>query len=184
MTKIEAWYRKVPVIRTKRLILRPFIRRDIRALRQLYQDPEIYRFTGRSMTMLEKNPALMFNPMFYNPAREKVLTWGIARASDNQIVGEILLYNIEGQTKCSIGCRVVRLMWGNGIAKEATKELLGYLHQEGMFPIVEAEAMKGNVASCKALEKSGFQLQKEVKNGKFASVIADFYIYRYNFENI
>ncbi|MDO5294546.1 MAG: GNAT family N-acetyltransferase [bacterium] len=179
MAKIDMWYRAVPVIRTERLILRPLLKKDIRALKQLYQDPEIYRFTGRKMTIVERNPLLMFDRKFYNPVREKVLTWGIARASDNQIVGELILYNIEGQTKCRIGCRVIRPLWGKGIAKEATKELLLYLQREEMFPIVEAEAMKDNVASCKALEKSGFKLIKEVKNGKFANSVADFYIYRY-----
>lgn len=180
MTKIDSWYREVPTIQTKRLNLRPFRISDVEELKELFGNPELYQFVGRKMTLIERNPIQLFNPKWYDAENERMLRWGIADKANDKIIGEIMIYQIDGIRRCKIGCRVCKEMWGKGIAREATITLVMFLRGNKMFPIIEADVMKGNEASIHALKKSGFILYTKRINGKFADVITDYYIYRFD----
>ena len=58
--------------------------------------------------------------------------------------------------KVSIGCRLRRCWWGQGIATEATRLMVGYLYAETDIEIATASTMVENVASARVLEKADF----------------------------
>ena len=58
--------------------------------------------------------------------------------------------------KVSVGCRLRECWWGQGIASEATRLMVGYLYGETDIEIITATSMVDNEASAHALENADF----------------------------
>jgi RimJ/RimL family protein N-acetyltransferase len=92
---------------------------------------------------------------------------------DGKLAGGIGLLPKEDIYRCSmeIGYWVAEPYWGRGIATEAVRVLVDAAWKE--YPQVVriyAEVFASNIASCRALEKNGFQLESirkkaVIKNG-------------------
>lgn len=179
---VEEWYNQVPSVESERLLLRQFQIADVEDMKRFLYDPEMYRYLGRNMQMMERNPYVLFDPKLYDPKREHCLRWGIVEKESKQLVGELILYEIEGESNCKMGCRIRRDCWNKGFANEATRRMLEFFKQSHVFPIVEAYVMIENRGSVKALEKSGFRRRATIRGGRFGYVSADYYIYIYRWD--
>lgn len=174
MENIDSWYDKVPVVYTKNLILRPFKQKDLPEVKDVYQDKSLYRFLGRNQNALERHPEYLFDQEVYDPRKENMLRWGIAKSGDDKIIGELMLYDIEGKEKCKIGCRVAKQYHSKGVATEANLGLIDYFDKKGVFPILQADVMRGHAVSCHTLEKCGFRKTDQLFLGRY-------YVYLYDY---
>ncbi len=79
----------------------------------------------------------------------------MVRRADDAIVGEIGC-SVEGTSATGkVGYSVVEPCWGQGYATEALRALLGQVLAEPDIRRVVAEAMVGNTASRRVMEKAG-----------------------------
>lgn len=92
---------------------------------------------------------------------------------DNKVIGSIGVFrqvNIHRQT-AELGYYIAEEYWGNGIMTEAVKQICEYVFENSDIIRIYAEPFAYNAASCRVLEKAGFQYEgtlrcNAVKNGK------------------
>lgn len=100
-------------------------------------------------------------------------TFAFAITADNKVVGSIGVFrqeNIHRQT-AELGYYVAEEYWGKGIMTEAVKQICAYVFDKSDIIRIYAEPFAYNTASCRVLEKAGFQYEgtlrsNAVKNGK------------------
>ncbi|MBS5523261.1 MAG: GNAT family N-acetyltransferase [Clostridiales bacterium] len=92
---------------------------------------------------------------------------------DNKAIGSIGVFrqsNIHWQT-AELGYYIAEEYWGKGITTEAVKQICEYVFRKSNIIRIYAEPFAYNKASCRVLEKAGFQYEgtlrkNAVKNGK------------------
>lgn len=100
-------------------------------------------------------------------------TFAFAITVDEKAIGSIGVYrqeNIHRQT-AELGYYIAEEYWGKGIMTEAIKQICQHVFQKSDIIRIYAEPFAYNIASCRALEKAGFQYEgtlrnNAVKNGK------------------
>lgn len=100
-------------------------------------------------------------------------TFAFAITVDNVAIGSIGIFrqsNIHRQT-AELGYYIAEEYWGKGIMTEAIKQICEYVFSKSDIIRIYAEPFACNIASCRALEKAGFQYEgtlrsNGVKNGK------------------
>ena len=100
-------------------------------------------------------------------------TFAFAITVDNMVIGSIGIFrqgNIHRQT-AELGYYIAEEYWGKGIMTEAVKQICEYVFGKSDIIRIYAEPFAYNIASCRVLEKVGFQYEgtlrsNAVKNGK------------------
>lgn len=99
-------------------------------------------------------------------------TFAFAVTVDSKVIGSIGAFrqgNIHKQT-AELGYYIAEEYWGKGIMTEAVKQLCDYVFSQTDIIRIFAEPFAYNLASCRVLEKAGFQCEgtlrsNAVKNG-------------------
>nr|DAV53409.1 MAG TPA: acetyltransferase [Caudoviricetes sp.] len=92
---------------------------------------------------------------------------------DEKLVGSIGIFrqgNIHRQT-AELGYYIAEEYWGRGIMTEAVRQICVYVFEKSDIIRIYAEPFAYNAASCRVLEKAGFQYEgtlrsNAVKNGE------------------
>lgn len=92
---------------------------------------------------------------------------------DGKAIGSIGVFrqgNIHRQT-AELGYYIAEEYWGKGIMTEAVKQICKYVFEKSDIIRIYAEPFAYNAASCRVLEKAGFQYEgtlrnNAIKNGK------------------
>ena len=100
-------------------------------------------------------------------------TFAFAITVDNMVIGSISIFrqgNIHRQT-AELGYYIAEEYWGKGIMTEAVKQICEYVFGDSDIIRIYAEPFAYNIASCRVLEKVGFQYEgtlrsNAMKNGK------------------
>ncbi len=100
-------------------------------------------------------------------------TFAFAVTVDGKVAGSIGVFrqgNIHRQT-AELGYHIAERYWGKGIMTEAVKQICRYVFEKSDIIRIYAEPFAHNAASCRVLEKAGFQYEgtlrdNAVKNGK------------------
>lgn len=104
-------------------------------------------------------------------------TFAFAITVDGKAVGSIGVFrqvNIHRQT-AELGYYLAEEYWGKGIMTEAVKQICKYVFGKSDIIRIYAEPFAYNAASCRVLEKAGFQCEgilrkNAVKNGKIVDM--------------
>ena len=100
-------------------------------------------------------------------------TFAFAITVDGRVIGSIAVFrqgNIHRQT-AELGYYIAEGYWGKGIMTEAVKQICAYVFSKSDIIRIFADPFAYNAASCRVLEKAGFQYEgtlrsNAVKNGK------------------
>ena len=100
-------------------------------------------------------------------------TFAFAITADDKVIGSIGAFrqeNIHSRT-AEMGYYITEECWGRGITTEAVKQICAYVFKNSDIIRIFAEPFAYNAASCRVLEKAGFQYEgtlrsNAVKNGK------------------
>lgn len=100
-------------------------------------------------------------------------TFVFAITVNEKVVGSIGIFrqgNVHRQT-AELGYYIAEEYWGKGIMTEAVKQICGYVFDKSDIIRIYAEPFVYNAASCRVLEKAGFQYEgtlrsNAVKNGE------------------
>jgi ribosomal-protein-alanine N-acetyltransferase len=149
---------KIPTLAGERIVLRAMDERDLDALFAIYSNPEAMRYwSGRAWTDRDEGRALVDRGRAHFAAREAVL-WGIARKSDDCVIGTCTLFSFHEQNRrAEVGYALGREYWGQGLMNEALSVLIDWAFGVAGFHRIEADIDPRNVASVRALERLGFE---------------------------
>lgn len=93
-------------------------------------------------------------------------TFAFAITIDSKVIGSIGVFrqgNIHRQT-AEIGYCIAEEYWGKGIMTEAVKQICEYVFEKSDMIRIYAEPFACNTASCRVLEKAGFQYEGTLRN--------------------
>lgn len=108
---------------------------------------------------------------------EKDTQYAFAITYDGKVIGSIGVFrkeNIHCLT-AELGYFIAEPYWGKGIMTEAVMQMCAYVFANTDIVRIFAEPYAYNTASCRVLEKAGFQLegvlrQNAIKNGRLADM--------------
>lgn len=106
-------------------------------------------------------------------AADKTKTFAFAITVDDKVVGSIGVFrcdNIHSRT-AEMGYYIGESYWGCGLGTSAVMQICKYIFEYTDIIRIFAEPFAYNTASCRVLEKAGFQFEgllrsKAIKNGK------------------
>ena len=93
-------------------------------------------------------------------------TFAFAITLDNRVIGSIGVFrkdNIHSRT-AEMGYYIGEPYWGNGYMTNAIKQVCAYVFENTDIIRIFAEPFAHNIASCRALEKAGFQYEGTLKS--------------------
>ncbi|MCM1385996.1 MAG: GNAT family N-acetyltransferase [Bacillus sp. (in: Bacteria)] len=93
-------------------------------------------------------------------------TFAFAITADDKVVGSIGVFrqeNIHKQT-AELGYYIAEEYWGRGIMTEAVKQICAYVFDKSDIIRIYAEPFAHNDASCRVLEKAGFQYEGTLRS--------------------
>jgi len=104
---------------------------------------------------------------------EKDSRYIFAICCDGKVVGCIGVYRKDNVHRLTgeLGYYIAEPYWGRGIASEAVRQMCGYVFKNTDIVRIFAEPYANNAASCRVLEKAGFQFEgtlrwHAIKNGQ------------------
>jgi RimJ/RimL family protein N-acetyltransferase len=136
------------------ILIRPLTLEDAATSYKWRNDPEIWRFTGarpsKEITERTEREWLANSLMDKTKSRFAILVDGV-------YVGNVQLTDIIPQQSAEFHIFIgEKTVWGKGVAKEATSQILTYAKEVLKLPSVYLEVNKDNIAAIKAYEKNGF----------------------------
>src|SRR5690242_19595192 len=115
----------IPVLETKRLILREMRRSDVEGLHVLFSDPLTMRFwpvfeRSRTEQWVEDN--------LRRYAQDGFGLWALTLKGSEEVIGDcgLIVQQAEGVTETEIGWHVRRDLWRQGLATEAAQACRDY----------------------------------------------------------
>ena len=113
-------------------------------------------------------------------AADSESTFSFAITVDDKAIGSIGAFrqsNIHSRT-AEVGYYIAEPYWGQGIGTSAVKQLCEYVFQNTDIIRLFAEPFAHNAASCRILEKCGFELEGRLrKNAVKNGVVVDMKMY-------
>ena len=97
---------------------------------------------------------------------DKDKTFAFAITLDDKVIGSIGVFrqdNIHSRT-AEMGYYIGEPYWGNGYMTNAIKQVCSYVFENTDIIRIFAEPFAHNIASCRALEKAGFQYEGTLKS--------------------
>ena len=147
----------LPTLAGGRIRLRWLTQADVPALFAIFGDPDVTRYWATPALRDEDAAAELLAEIHENVRIRKGFQWGIARLTDDRVIGTTTLYAPDfTNQRCEIGFALARECWGKGYASEALRLVLAYAFDVLGFRRIEADVDPRNSSSLRALERLGF----------------------------
>jgi ribosomal-protein-alanine N-acetyltransferase len=171
-------FENLPVIETKRLLLRAIEETDSAAIFDYAGDPEVAKFTSweAHKTIEDAKTLVRFIKKRY--AENKPSNWAVILKTESRLIGTCgFISGFPSNKRAEIGFAIRRDCWNRGYITEAVKRVIDFGFKELMFNRIEACCDAENMASKRVLEKCGMKLegvlrQYVFKNGSFRDVLS------------
>ncbi len=153
---------KTPILETNRLILRPLKLEDAETIFQNWtSDPEVAKFmrwnTHENVTVtkewIQSEVDCIENDTVYN--------FGFVLKDTGELIGSGGLVLIEEKGIFELGYNLMKKYWGQGLATEASEEIVKFGIQELKQTQFFCCHAKNNPASGRVMEKVGFKYQDD-----------------------
>lgn len=148
----------LPIINAPRVSLRWINEQDVDAFYAIYSHPEVMRYWSFPALTERDQAAKLVREIHEGFQRQALLKWGIARRTDDLLIGSITLFNLDfTHRRAEIGYALGRGHWGKGYMQEALTAVIAYAFEELGFHRIEADVDPRNDASIRTVERLGFQ---------------------------
>lgn len=142
------------LLKTERLLLRPFVQTDVDDVYAFANDEEWARYTLPGIpSPYERSDAEAF------VARALALTWAEeptwAIVLDQRAIGAVAITVDAAANRGEFGYNVARPHWGRGYTTEAARAALDYAFYVCALDLVEARTDARNIGSWRVMEKLG-----------------------------
>lgn len=144
----------LPVLDTKRLLLRSVKLGDIADLTAIYGDPEVMRYASDPAFTMDDEYLQTVASIGRNLVEDVAIEWGMVLKSSGVMIGVVSLHNFEAD-QAEIGCLLAKAYWGRGVMREALLAVLDVAPSVGLARL-DAEIDVGNVRSERLFSGLGF----------------------------
>ena len=118
---------ELPTIDAPRVTLRWISSDDVDALYNIFSNHEVMRYWS-TPPLPDRNAAVeLLDEIHDGFRRQSLLKWGVARRSDDVLIGTTTLYNLDfSNRRAEMGYALGRDHWGQGYMAESLQALLKY----------------------------------------------------------
>jgi ribosomal-protein-alanine N-acetyltransferase len=146
-----------PVLRTRRLLLRPWKPEDLPAYAAINADPEVRRWFPGTLTREESDAQAA--RLQQHIALHGFGCWAVEVSGIAPFIGFVGLQHVTFASRFTptigAGWRLARDHWGKGYATEAAQAALAHGFRALGFDEIVAFAVHGNVASTRVMQRIG-----------------------------
>ena len=148
----------LPSIPSNRLVLRQLVQSDVDSLYAVFSDPRVMQYWSR-LPMTERQEALeLFLSIEKGRLAHEFFQWGIARQSDDIVIGTCTLFRIDqNNRRAELGYALGSAHWKQGLMNEALQGLLKFAFDSLNLHRLEADVDPRNAPSISSLHRLGFQ---------------------------
>jgi RimJ/RimL family protein N-acetyltransferase len=148
----------LPTIDANRVSLRWVTETDIDALYTIFSNEEVMRYWSSPPIPDRDAAADIVREVHDGFKTRAMLKWGVARRTDDAIIGTVTLYQISLEhRRAEMGYALSRDNWGQGYMHEALQALLNFSFGGLDLHRLEADVDPRNASSIRSLERLGFQ---------------------------
>lgn len=152
------YFKKIPVIETKRLILRPFEYDDIEEYLLFFTDTDVQKYLGKILIPKDLEDASRWvNNMNGKCLKSKlVLTWCVEHKERQKVIGRCDLGGFVRKSMADISYYLSKEFWNQGIASEAVDAVVKFGFENLGLHRIQATVLPDNIYSIKLLKRIGF----------------------------
>jgi ribosomal-protein-alanine N-acetyltransferase len=151
-------WKRLPTIDARRVSLRWISEKDLDDLYSIFSHPEVMRYWSTPPLADRAAASKLLAEIHDGFQRQSVLKWGLARRTDDTLIGTTTLFNLDfNNRRAEIGYALGRAYWGQGYMREALQATLDYAFGVLDLHRIEADVDPRNAASIRTLERLGFQ---------------------------
>ena len=107
-------WERLPLIETDRVALRWISAADTDAFYSVYSHPEVMRYWSTPPLVDRDKAASLISEIQESWQSRSILKWGIARRSDDLLIGSVTLFNLDFTTPCGTRLRAGPRVLGLG----------------------------------------------------------------------
>ncbi len=153
------------IIETDRLVLSEYRKMHLNDYYKLKSCEEVWNYSTSVPLKDIEQAKSMLNGLIENRASGKYMFMALHKKDSNEFIGEAGIIGCNpNANRCEIGYNLLPQYWMNGYATEIAKGIVKYAFENLKYERVEALALQINTASCRVLEKSGFELEGVLRN--------------------
>ena len=147
------------LIETPRLQMREFTLDDAEAVLAFATNDQVNRYTGESVAIdtVDKVRELIQNVWLAEYAEYGYGRYALVHKGDDRVIGFCGPKFVKEVGRPDLGYRMLPEYWGQGLGFEAATAALAYCRETLELHDIYADVLIDNVASCRILEKIGFQ---------------------------
>lgn len=156
-----------PRLETARLLLRQMTPRDARAVYRVFADDAVTRYYDLPTFQDISQARQVIDRQIERFDIGAGIRWGIARRSDDVIIGTCGFHLSQDPHRAEIGYDLASAFWGQGLMSEALAAMLAWGFESLGLNRVEALVMPGNEASRRLLARLGFTAEGTLREYAF-----------------
>ena len=146
----------LPVIRTSRLIMRPYTQEDVDAQHALWTEPEVRRYLWDDVVIGREVAQKIIDSHLATVDRHGIGYWGLYQeTSDHPVAGFCGFRFIYESPDVELMYGLRAQSWGKGLATEACRSALSYLWERTGFLQVYARTDPPNIKSIGVMQRLG-----------------------------
>jgi len=150
----------LPLIETKRFLLRMFEDRDLDSMFQLFNDEEVQKYLAPENRRTRRQLETTLQNLARHWKERGFGLWCVSEKSGGQMFGYCGFQHFDKTSDVEILFGFLKDFWGNGFATEAANACLKFGFEELRFKKVYAATHPENTASSCVLEKVGMVFEK------------------------
>lgn len=141
-----------PILKTERLLLRPFTENDLNAILDIYGDAEVNRFLPWFPLQNTEEARRFYETRL---AGQEGLHYAVCLQQEDRPIGYV---DVSAEDSADLGYGLRREYWRRGIITEACRAVLDQLQKDGV-PYVTATHDVENPRSGRVMQKLGMRYQ-------------------------
>jgi ribosomal-protein-alanine N-acetyltransferase len=161
----EAPFVKFPVLKSKRLTMRPIEMRDAPEIFDMQTDDLVMRYIAKKKTESLEDVETLIQDISTAYEKQEMLCWAAVIRDGNEIIGTCGFNRIEkANLRAEIGGALSPRYWGAGVAYEAVKQIVDYGFDGLGLHAIEAKVDANNRSAAFLLKQLGFVLEGHFKD--------------------
>jgi ribosomal-protein-alanine N-acetyltransferase len=150
----------MPVLETRRLVLRQLRATDVDDIFEYASDPEVSRYTLWDTHKTLEETRVFLSYIIEQHRRGEGMVWAVTQRGTGKMIGTCGFGSFKHRdSRAELGFALSRRFWNQGLTTEAVAAVLGFIFGELKLNRVEARCDVENLASARVLEKSGMKYE-------------------------
>jgi ribosomal-protein-alanine N-acetyltransferase len=155
----------LPVLETRRLVLRPYEINHLDALHRLWTDPDVRRYLWDDVLISRERAAQAIQDALASARQSGIGFWSLFQRDKQQLEGFCGLRYVENGCEVELLYGLAPALWKQGLATEAAYAVLEYAFTAIHLERVYARSDIPNLASARVMLRLGMKFEPEARIG-------------------